>query len=117
MSRGWTAGGLLSAALSSICCTGPLLFSLLGVGAGATGFLGESARFAAALAPYRLFFVVLAVVFLALGYRSVYRQQWACAPGSGCAPDRLKHTKALLWVATVIIVAFALAPYWLAIGS
>ena len=117
MSPGWTAGGILSAALSSICCAGPLLFSVLGVGAGATGFLGESAQFAAGLAPYRLFFVALAVVFLALGFRSVYRQQRACAPGSGCATTQLKQTKALLWVATLIILAFVLSPYWLAIGS
>ena len=60
MKEKWSStGGVLSAFFSSVCCIGPLIFSALGAGAGATGFLGASARFAASITPYRLLFVLL----------------------------------------------------------
>lgn len=112
-----TVGGLLSAFFSSICCIGPLIFSALGVVAGATGFLGRSARFAASIAPYRPFFVGLTFVFLGLGFYSVYKKEKVCDVTSGCAPNQLKMTKALLWVITGIALILVLSPYLLAIGS
>lgn len=112
-----TAGGLLSAFFSSICCIGPLIFSALGVGAGATGFLGSSARFAASIAPYRPFFVGLTFVFLGLGFYRLYKKEKACDVASGCAPNQLKRTKVLFWVITGIALILVISPYLLAIGS
>lgn len=116
MKKGWSAvGGVLSAFLSSVCCIGPLILSALGVGAGATGFLGGSARFAASMVPYRPFFILLTFAFLGLGFYGVYRRQPVC--DGACSPERLKRTKHLLWVIAVISLILTVSPYLLAIGS
>jgi mercuric ion transport protein len=112
-----TIGGVFSAFLSSICCIGPLIFSALGIGAGATGFLGGSARFAAFIAPYRLFFVVLTFAFLGLSFYSVYRKEKMCRVASVCSLVRLKKTKIFLWIITAISLILLISPYLLAIGS
>lgn len=118
MKKGWSpVSGLLSAFLSSVCCIGPLILSALGVGAGATGLLGGSARFAASMVPYRPFFILLTVVFLGLGFYSVYRREPVCDGASACSPERLKRTKRLLWVIAVISLILTVSPYLLAIGS
>lgn len=118
MKEGWsTVGGVLSAFLSSVCCIGPLILSALGVGAGATGFLGGSARFAASMVPYRPFFVLLALAFLGLGFYGVYRREPVCDGASACSPERLKRTKRILWVIAVISMILIASPYLLAIGS
>ena len=103
MKKGWsTVSGLLSA---------------LGVGAGATGLLGGSARFAASMVPYRPFFILLTFAFLGLGLYSVYRREPVCDDASACSPERLKRTKRWLWVIAVISLILTLSPYLLAIGS
>lgn len=118
MKTGWsTVGGPLSAFLSSVCCIGPLILSALGVGAGATGLLGGSARFAASMVPYRPFFVLLTFAFLGLGFYSVYRREAVCDDASACSPERLKRTKRLLWVIAVISLLLTVSPYLLDIGS
>ncbi|TAK00522.1 MAG: mercury transporter MerT [Candidatus Manganitrophaceae bacterium] len=118
MKTGWsTIGGPLSAFLSSVCCIGPLILSALGIGAGATGLLGGSARFAASMVPYRPLFVLLTFAFLGLGFYSVYRRQPVCGGASACSPERLKRTKRILWVIALISLILTISPYLLAIGS
>jgi hypothetical protein len=53
------AGGILSAFFSSVCCVGPFIFTALGIGTGATGFLAGVAGFTKALIPYRPLFIGL----------------------------------------------------------
>lgn len=118
MKKGWSnVGGVFSAFLSSVCCIGPLILSALGVGTGATGFFGGTARFAASMVPYRPFFVLLTFGFLGLGFYSVYRKQPVCNGPSACSPERLKRTKFWLWVIAVISLILTVSPYLLAIGS
>jgi len=118
MKKGWSpVGGVLSAFLSSVCCIGPLILSALGVGAGATGLLGGSARFAASMVPYRPFFILLTFAFLGLGFYSVYRRAAVCDDASACSPERLKRTKRILWVIALISLILTISPYLLAIGS
>jgi len=108
-------GGVLAAFFSSFCCIGPVIFAALGVGAGATGFLVGSARFAVSMTPYRPFFVLATVAFLGLGFYTVYRKESVC-DGIQCSPDRLKKTKMLLWVVSIVSMILVLSPYLLAIN-
>ena len=105
-------GGALSAFLSSVCCVGPVIFAALGAGVGATGFLGGASRFAAFMAPYRPFFVLVTVAFLGLGFYSVYKKESICDKVQ-CSKDRLKKTKRLLWVIGIISLILVLSPYLL----
>jgi len=90
-----------------------VILGALGVGAGAVGFLGGSARFAAVMTPYRPFFVLATVAFLGLGFYNVYKRKEVC--DGSCTKDRLKKTKLLLWVISIISLLLVLFPYLLAI--
>lgn len=101
---------LLSAFLSSLCCVGPLIFGVLGVGAGAT------ANSVKALLPYRPVFIALTVLFLAVGFISVYRRKGACSRDPGCLTGTAKALKIALWVATAAALILILLPDLLAVG-
>jgi mercuric ion transport protein len=107
-------GGVLAAFFASVCCIGPLIFAALGVGAGAAGFFGGSARFAASMIPYRPFFVLATIAFLGLGFYSVYRRESVC-DGTQCSKDRLRKTKMLLWGTSIVSLILVFSPYLLAI--
>lgn len=97
-------GALLSAVASSACCWLPL--SLLVFGASATGLSAWFER-------YRLPFLTAAGLLLAFSYYSVYFRAGQCEPDSACTtakPRSLRFTKAMLWISTVFIVAFAAFP-------
>lgn len=98
-------GAVLAGLGAGLCCLGPLLFAVLGLGA-----FGAAGIFAAAR-PYLL---VLAVLFLAFGfYHAYFRREQTCAPGEACATKRtgrLGHVG--LWIASVSVLAFALSPYY-----
>ena len=98
-------GAVLAAVGASLCCIGPLVFVLLGLGAFGASAAFESAR------PYLL---GAAVLFLAYGfYRAYFRRAAACAPGSACAVKPVGRAgKAGLWLASAAALAFALSPYY-----
>lgn len=102
---GTAAAAVGVALLASLCCIGPMLFVTLGVGAG----------FAARFEPLRPAFTVLTVVVLALRFYALYgrRSAPACAPDGSCAlPQDRTRDKVVLWVATVIAIAFLTFPQW-----
>ena len=107
-------GSLVSAAIASLCCLGPVLFAALGVGAGATGFLGGTARFAKALVPYRPLFILLTFGFLAMGAYQLFWKPAVCAPGEACSPEarRFRSRIVFLGLASIAIVLLLL-PYLL----
>lgn len=101
-----TGGAVLAAAAASLCCIGPLLFVLLGLGAFGAATAFDSAR------PYLL---GAAVLLLAVGfYRAYFRREVAaCAPGEACATKPVSRaSRAALWIAAVAVLAFALSPYY-----
>jgi len=97
---------LLSAIFSFLplsCCVFPVAFSFLG----ASGF-----AFAAALTPYRPYFVGLTIISLGLGFYFTYRPEKECAPGEACAiPKNRKIQKIILWVVTLLTLVLLLFPY------
>lgn len=97
-------GGMLAALAASLCCVGPILFALLGLGA-----FGASSIFTS-LRPYLL---AGAVIALAFGFYRAYFQREACAPGEACATKPVSQaSRVVLWVAALGILAFALSPYY-----
>lgn len=95
-----------SGILSSACCWLPLLLLAFGLSAGGVAGFLESAR------P---FFLVVAAIFLGVGFYFAYFRKVACKPGDACAvpnPKIQRFNRVMLWVATVCVIAFALFPYY-----
>lgn len=102
-------GAVFSAILSSACCWLPLV--LLAFGASAAGVSGFFER-------YRPLFLVASAVLLALGFYLVYVRKPACAPGEACAvpsPRITRINRAMLWIATAFVAAFALFPNYVGV--
>ncbi len=67
----------------------------------------------AAFEQVRPYFLVAATGLLAGGFYLVYFRKEACAPGTACAvpnPKLKRFNRAMLWIATVAVGAFALFP-------
>lgn len=97
-------GALLAAVGASLCCIGPLLFVALGVSAFSAATIFESAR------PYLLGAATLALAF---GFYRAYFRRETCAPDEACAAKPVNRAgRRGLWIASVAVLAFALAPYY-----
>lgn len=98
------SGAVLTAIGASLCCIGPILTLMFGVGAFGAATIFASAR------PYLL---VAAVVALAFGFYRLYLRREACAPGQACLSKPLGRVAHLgLWTASVAVLIFALSPYY-----
>jgi mercuric ion transport protein len=101
-----SGGAIASAVAASICCFGPLLLAVLGLGGGAVLLK---------LAPYRPYSLAAATVFLAGGFYLAYRRRPTeeCSPGSVCdRPVGRGSQRFALWVVAVIVLLAALFPYF-----
>lgn len=106
--KGWlAAGGVLGAILASACCIGPLALMTLGIS-------GAWIANLTALEPVRPIFAVIALGFIAAGFRQVYfRKPTVCEPGSYCArPSSARITKTALWAALVLVLAALTIGWW-----
>src|SRR5947208_4245917 len=78
------------------CCVFPVALSFLG----ASGL-----AFAAALTPYRPYFIGLTLLSLGTAFYFTYRPQRDCPPEEACAvPRRRKFQVILLWTVTALVV-------------
>lgn len=104
---GSLVGGMLAAVGASLCCVGPLVLVTLGIGGAWIGSL-------TALEPFRLIFLGIAILFLVLAYRGIYRAPTveACAPGAVCALPRINRIyKILFWAVAGLISLAGASPY------
>ncbi len=109
LTRASAAGAVLSAFLASLCCIGPLVFAVLGIGGA-----GLLVKFEA----YRPYFTGLTPALLGAGFYFTYRKPTVAAASAteGPACD-CEHSKAsrlgrvMLWVAAALVVAFWSFPY------
>ena len=93
------AGGMLGALASMSCCILPVVLFTLGISGAWIGNL-------TALAPYQPIFLAATAGFLGVGYSLVYRQpKVACADGTCVRPLPNRSVKAMLWTATVLVLA------------
>jgi len=100
-----SGGAVLAAAAASLCCIGPLVFVLFGLGAFGAATVFDTAR------PYLL---GVAILLLAFGfYRAYFRRAAACVPDEACAAKAVNRASRIaLWIAAVAVIAFALSPYY-----
>ncbi len=97
-----SAGSILSALLASLCCIGPVVFSVIGAG---------SLGFAAAFEPYRPYLLVLTIIFLGAGFYFTYRKREVqCEDGTCRVETASKWNKLLLWVAAIVALVFMFFP-------
>ena len=99
-------GGAMAADFgAALCCIGPVLFALLGLGAFSAASVFQSLR---------SYLLAVAVLALAFGFYRVYFRREECAPGAACATKPVsKVNRAALWVALFVVTAFALSPYYI----
>lgn len=98
-------GAIGAAIAASVCCIGPVVLAGLGVGAVAA---------AQQFASYRPLFLSITAAFLALGFYFAYREprQAACEGGVCETPQIARWGRPLLWIATVIVAALVMFPYY-----
>lgn len=98
-------GAVLAAAAASLCCIGPLVFVMLGLGAFGAATVFDTAQ------PYLL---GVAVLLLAFGfYRAYFRPAAACAPDEACATKKVNRASRIaLWIAALAVITFVLSPYY-----
>lgn len=107
-SRKWSVGSvvgaLIASFMASLCCIGPLVLALLGIGG--AGLLVKLER-------YRPYFIVLTLSLLAVGFYFTYRKPKG-VEGDACGCEHPKASRVgrvMLWIATIIVAAFLSFPY------
>ena len=101
-----TFGAMGAALAASVCCIGPLVLALLGLGGGALLLKFE---------PLRPYFLAGTGLLLAVAFYVTYRRPPAesCQPGAVCAnPASRKGQKIVLWIVTGIVLLLAAFPYY-----
>ncbi len=87
--RWFSAGSVFAAFATGVCCIGPLLFSVLGLGTFASLWILRH------LAPYRNFFFAATFVFLGIGFYTTYRR----------GRRARMFDKVILWGSTLLVMA------------
>lgn len=105
--KGSLVAGALAAIGASICCVGPLVLLLMGIG-------GAWVANLAALEPMRPFFIGATLLFVALAFRRLYLMPQVCAPGAPCADPRIVRRQRLMFWIVVAALASLLAVPWMA---
>ncbi|MBI3083464.1 MAG: heavy-metal-associated domain-containing protein, partial [Candidatus Omnitrophica bacterium] len=88
--------GILSALFASVCCLGPVLLVLLGLG---------SLGFGALIGRYHWWFIGAAIVLLTIAWRSYLKEARRCKTAS-CEMARGKTTRTVLLLASVVVAVF-----------
>ena len=98
-------GSVIGAVLASACCIGPLVFALLGI---------SGAAFAQRFEPFRPYLLVVTYGLLGGAFYLTYRpQNAACGPGEACEMPRAnRFGKAMLWLASVVVVLATAFPFY-----
>ena len=99
-------GGVIAAIAASLCCVGPLVLVMLGIGGAWVGNL-------AVLEPFRPYFLGAAIIALFFAWKKIYRTPAAtCTPGSLCAmPQTNRIYKVLFWVVAALVALALIFPY------
>ena len=107
VSKATLAGGLIAAILASACCLGPLVLVMVGVS-------GAWISNLTLLEPYRPVFIGVALVFMGLAWRQIYRAPAAaqCEPGTLCAlPQTNRVYRVMFWTVSALVLLALGFPY------
>ncbi|HEY8095670.1 MAG TPA: mercuric transporter MerT family protein [Methylobacter sp.] len=100
-------GAVLAAIGASACCVGPFLLLSLGIG-------GAWMSMLTAMEPARPFFIILTLIFMALGYRKLYQTPSCCEEGANCTlSDIQRRQRQVFWLSSTLILMLLAFP-WLA---
>ncbi len=104
------SGSMIAAGVAaigaSLCCIGPLVLLMLGIG-------GSWISTLTALEPYRPIFIGITLLFLFLAFRKLYLIPRKCAPEDACAiPGTQRNQRIIFWVVTVVLIALLTFPYY-----
>lgn len=104
-SNWFVGGGILAAITASLCCTGPLVLTLLGV---------SGAAILSKLEFLRLPMIGLVVVFFGVAGYSLLKKRESCEPGSICA-DPIKYKKMVIvyWIGLALAILGITSPSWI----
>jgi len=100
-----SAGAIGSAVAASICCLGPVVLAVVGLGGGALLLKFE---------PFRPLLLVVTALFLGGAFYLTYRRPLPedCEQGSPCTrPSSRKGQRIALWIVTIIVLLAAAFPY------
>lgn len=89
--------GILSVLIASVCCLGPVLLILLGLGSLGIG---------AAIGKYHWYFIIAAFILLSFEWRSYLKKKRACDL-KACKMENKRITLATLIISTSIVALFA----------
>jgi len=94
----------MAAIAASLCCIGPLVAVVLGLGTFSA---------AAAFEALRPYLIGLTALLLAGAFYLTYRKRAVTCEGGACqVRGASRASKIMLWLATVAVVAFATFPYY-----
>ncbi len=99
-----SAGAVGSALAASICCFGPLLLAVLGLGGGALLLK---------FAPYRPYFLGATALFLAGAFYLTHRSPSPrdCEDAGTCTSSSRRGQKIALWIVAILVTLAAAFPY------
>ena len=87
-------GGVLAAIAASLCCIGPLVLVMLGMG-------GAWVSSLSVMEPFRPYLLVIAIIFLFFAWEKIYRAQELLQTGLKKSAFRLKFPSPTLPKATI----------------
>lgn len=108
LSKATLAGGMVAAILASACCLGPLVLVMVGIS-------GAWISNLALLEPYRPVFIGVALAFMGLAWRQIYRAPAAaeCEPGTLCAlPQTNRVYRVMFWTVSALVLLALAFPYF-----
>jgi copper chaperone CopZ len=98
-----TAGGIITAIIASLCCIGPVLVAVVGIGS-----VGAFAVFE----NYRPYLIGATILLLGVGFYLVYmRREVKCEDGTCKVQDAGKWNKVGVWGATFLAAIAIAFPY------
>jgi len=89
--------GIISAMTASVCCLGPFVLILAGLGGLGIGAL---------IGKYHWYFILTAALLLGIAWRSYFKEKKSCA-AKLCEMEGKKMTRAVLTLATAVVLTFA----------
>mgnify|MGYP000868807725 FL=1 len=100
--------GTLAAIGASVCCVGPLVLLILGIG-------GAWIAHLTAFEPFRPWFTAATFLFLGLAFRKLYLRPQGCEPGALCVdPAVLRRHRLVFWLVALALLALLSVP-WVAL--
>lgn len=89
--------GILSAVTASICCLGPFVLILFGLGSLGLG---------AVIGKYHWYFILGAAILLAFAWRNYFKERKSCE-SAHCEMEGKKMTRNILVLASAVVLTFA----------